>query len=406
MSHHHFDGQSPQCGRKQQVAPSKRRAAIADRLWHRMRPVPTWHQSSIAVWLVLWLASGAAIAQPQIVTVAGTGHDSISPLAGPTETNLGNPFGVEWGAAGDLFICEVSHHRVWRLNLGEQRLTVVAGTGQRGYAGDGGLATDALLNEPYECRFDRQGNLYFVEMQNHVVRRVDQQSGKISTVAGTGVAGYGGDGGPAVQAQLKQPHSIALDDHGNLYIADIGNHRIRRVRLNDGVIESFAGNGEKRLPQDGQVAKDHPVLGPRTLFITQGTLWVGLREGHSVWKIELNEGRWIHVAGTGKQGYTGDGGPAKEATFNGPKGIALDAQGNVYIADTENQVIRHIDRVSGVITTLAGAGPNQRGYGGDQGPAVLAKLNRPHGVCVTADGQRVAIGDSENHRVREVIVLP
>jgi sugar lactone lactonase YvrE len=229
---------------------------------------------------------------------------------------------------------------------------------------------------------------------------------RISTVAGTGVAGYGGDGGPATQAQLRQPHSIALDDRGFLYIADIGNHRIRRVHLAEGTIESIAGNGQWELPQADQPARQRPVLGPRALFLTGRTLWVALREGHSVWTLDLDDGRWQHVAGTGQSGYSGDGGPAAACTFNGPKGIAVDGQGNVYVADTENQTIRLIDSRSGIIRTLAGSGPQQRAFGGDQGVATDAQLNRPHGVCVSADGRTVIIGDSENHRVRQVMIVP
>jgi DNA-binding beta-propeller fold protein YncE len=143
------------------------------------------------------------------------------------------------------------------------------------------------------------------------------------------------------------------------------------------------------------------MVGPRALFVDGDTLWIALREGHSVWRMDLNTGTLAHVAGTGEQGYTGDGGPAREATFDGPKGIAVGAEGEVYVVDTENQAIRMIDTQRGVITTIAGSGPDGRGFGGDGGPATAAKMDRPHGICVGAD-RAVYVGDTNNHRVRRV----
>ncbi len=337
-----------------------------------------------------------------IETVAGTGSDAEGENAGPArETNIGQPFGVEIGPDGALFITEVAHHRVLRLNLLTGRITTVAGSGKKGYAGDGGAATEALLNEPYEVRFDKQGNMYFVEMQNHIIRRVDKATSRISTVAGTGTAGYSGDGGPATKAMLRNPHSIALDDDGRLYIADIGNHRIRRVDLARGMIESIAGNGQRQLPQDGGTAQGKAMLGPRALFVDGRSLWIALREGHSIWRLELDSGILRHVAGSGERGYSGDGGPAESATFNGPKGIAVGPGGNIYVVDTENQVIRKIDHATGSILTVAGSGPGGRGFAGDGRAATEARLNRPHGICVGPDGS-IYIGDTENHRVRVI----
>ena len=316
------------------------------------------------------------------------------------EINVGSPFGVEIGPGGALYITEVGNHRVWRLDPASGHLQAVAGNGTKGYAGDGSAALDAELNEPYEVRFDRDGNMYFVEMQNHLVRRVDARTGKISTVAGTGEAGFGGDGGPARQAQFRVPHSIDLDDQGNLYIADIGNHRIRRVDLETGIIETVAGTGERQFPDDGVTAKGSPIPGPRALFVEGRTLWIVLREGNGVWRMDLDAGTLHHVAGTGKAGYTGDGGDAKKATFNGPKGIAVGPQGHLYVVDSENDCIRKIDHRTGIVTTVAGSG-RARTYGGDGGPAVAAKLSQPHGICVGPDGA-IYLGDTINNRVRRV----
>ncbi len=380
--------------------------------------------------LTLPFLIAAAPAAETIETVAGTGKPGDNGSEGvATETNIDQPFGLEFGPDAALYICEVGQHRVRRLDVASGRLTTVAGYGRRGYAGDGGPATDAELNEPYEVRFDSKGNLHFVEMRNHVVRRVDAQTGRISTVAGTGKAGYGGDGGPATAAELRDPHSIAFDAGDRLYIADIGNHRIRRVDPKTGQIETLAGNGQKRLPHDGDPARDKPILGPRALFILGDDLWIALREGNSIWRIDLGYGAIHHVAGTGGKGFSGDGGPALQAAFNGPKGITVDRFGRIVVADTENQAIREIDFRSGLIRTLAGAGPVQepatlaerkatdatlaerkatdatvaqrKAALGDGGPPTKALLDRPHGVCLGPDGS-VYIGDTNHHCVRKV----
>lgn len=337
-----------------------------------------------------------------IRTVAGTGHSEINRIQTPVTTNVGNPFGVEIGPDGALYFTEVSNHRVWRLDRKTNQLSVVAGCGQAGYDGDGGPATSARMNEPYEVRFDSEGHCYVVEMRNHIVRRVDRHTGVITTVAGTGKPGFGGDGGPARKAALRQPHSIALDGRGQLYIADIGNHRIRQVDLKSGRIQTLAGNGEKQLPEDGQPGADRPVYGPRALYLRGDTLWVALREGNSIWRLDLagaGNGVWHHVAGTGKKGYSGDGGDPARATFNGPKGIAVGPDGRIFVTDTENQAVRVIDLARRRIDTMAGRGPDWRGFHGENQPATAASLNRPHGICVDAQGV-VYIGDSENHRVR------
>src|SRR5262249_26683813 len=150
------------------------------------------------------------------------------------QAQLNNPYGLVTGPDGALYFCEIGNHRVRRLDLKSSIISTAAGSGQKGYAGDGGPALAAAMNEPYEVRFDRAGNMFVAEMQNHVVRRIDAKSHVISTVAGTGVPGFSGDGGPAAAAQLRQPHSIAFDAQGRLLICDIGNHRVRRVDLATG----------------------------------------------------------------------------------------------------------------------------------------------------------------------------
>jgi DNA-binding beta-propeller fold protein YncE len=240
--------------------------------------------------------------------------------------------------------------------------------------------------------------MYFVEMQNHVVRKVTRATGIITTIAGTGQMGFGGDGGLALKAQFNRPHSIALDHQGHLYVADIGNHRIRQIDLRQGTVRTIAGNGDRTLPRDGQLAAGTPVLGPRALFISGDAMWIALREGHSVWRLNLEQLVWNHIAGSGEQGYSGDGGQAKTATFNGPKGIAISPTGDILVVDTENHAIRRIDADGWTIQTVAGGG---RGSSGDGGPATDALMDRPHGICVASDGT-IFVGDTLNHRVRRV----
>jgi len=346
--------------------------------------------------------SSAAPPKFTIETVAGNGKEGD--ISGPTpalSAPVGLPFGVEVGPDGALYITTIGAHRVLRLDRTTNQLTSVAGNGIKGYSGDGGPANQARLNEPYEVRFDKEGNMYFVEMQNHLIRRVDASRGVISTIAGDGHSGFAGDGGPAKKARFKQPHSIALDEQGDIYVADIGNHRIRRIDSRAGKIATIAGTSERALPVDGESARGKPILGPRALEISGHTLWIALREGNSVWKLDLDRGTIHHVAGTGKAGYSGDGGPARQATFNGPKGIAVSTDGTVLVVDSENQVVRAIEPASGLIYTIAGGGPQARGFSGDKSKALEAQVDRPHGIGI-APGGGFYLGDTNNHRVRWV----
>jgi len=320
--------------------------------------------------------------------LAGTGISGATGDGGRAiAAQVGNPYGLTIGPDGALYVCEIDTHRVRRIDLRNNGgIATVAGTGERGYSGDGGPATQAKLDEPYEVRFDQAGDMFFVEMKNAIVRRVDRSTGRISTVAGTGQAGFSGDGGPAVEAAFDKPHSIAFGPQGRLYVADIGNHRIRRVDLSAGVVDTFAGTGEKLPTPDGAARQGTPLNGPRAMtFGSDGTLYLALREGNAVYLLDPKTDRWRHVAGTGEKGYSGDSGPARAAKLSGPKGIEIGPNGGLYIADTESHTIRRIDLKEGTIRTVLGDG--ERGV-----------LARPHGVFV--DGEDVVyVGDSENHQV-------
>ena len=328
-----------------------------------------------------------------ILFAAAAAGQTVTTIA----SGLSNPYGLVIGPDGGLYFCDVDSHRVRRLDLKTSQVTTVAGTGEKGYSGDGGPATSAQLNQPYEIRFDKAGNFYFVEMQNHVVRRVDAHTKIITTVAGTGEPGFGGDGGPGTKAQLRQPHSIAIDPAGRLLICDIGNHRIRRLDPATGIIETWAGTGERKPTPDGSPLAGTPLNGPRAIDLDpQGNLYLVLREGNVVLRIDPKAGRIYHVAGTGEKGHTGDGGPAQVARLNGPKGISWAPGGKLYIADTESHTIRTIDLKSGVINTVVGTG--ERGDGPDGDPR-QCRLSRPHGIFVARDGTAY-IGDSESNRIR------
>jgi DNA-binding beta-propeller fold protein YncE len=332
-----------------------------------------------------------------VTTIAGNGVAGFSGDGGPGNAGqTNNPYGLVIGPDGALYFCEIGNHRVRRLDLKTHKLSTAAGTGTKGYSGDGGPALQASLNEPYEIRFDKAGNMFFVEMQNHIVRRVDARTKVISTVAGTGSPGFGGDSGPAVKAQFRQPHSIAFDPEGKLLVCDIGNNRIRRIDLKTGIIDTYAGSGEKKPTPDGAPLAGTPLNGPRALDLDpKGNLYLALREGNAVYRIDSHAGKIYHLAGTGEKGYTGDGGPAKQAKLSGPKGISYSSDGGVYIADTESHTIRRIDLKSGVISTVLGTG--ERGDG-PEGDPLKCKLNRPHGIFIDNKGI-VYVGDSESHRI-------
>jgi DNA-binding beta-propeller fold protein YncE len=313
-----------------------------------------------------------------------------------SDTEVNNPYGVVFGPDGAMYFCDLDNQRIRRLDMRTRRTTTIAGNGQRAYGGDGGPATAASLNMPHEIQFDRDANLYIAERDNHVVRKVAVRTGVISTLAGTNVAGFSGDGGPADRAQLRQPHSIAIDRQNRLLICDIGNQRIRRVDLATGLIETYAGTGVAQPTPDGAAVKGTPLNGPRTLaFDEKGDIYLALREGNAIYRIAAAADTLHHVAGTGKQGYSGDGGPARAAELGGPKGLAYRG-GILYVADTENHVIRTIDIRSGIISTVIGTG--QRGDGPETDP-LQCRMSRPHGLTVDAAGV-LYVTDSEAHRIR------
>ncbi|MBI3878660.1 MAG: SMP-30/gluconolactonase/LRE family protein [Verrucomicrobia bacterium] len=352
---------------------------------------------SLALIFSVALCSAASAAQWTISTFAGTGEKGFAGDGGPaTAAKLDNPFGVVRGPDGAIYFCQYTGQRISKVTA-DGKIHAVAGSGVKGYSGDGGPALQATFNLPHEIRFDKAGNFYIADMQNHAIRRVDAKTQVITTFAGTGTAGYSGDGGPANKAQLKQPHSIQFGPDGSLYICDIANHVIRRVDMKTGVISTFAGTGKAGATPDGAPIAGTPLKGPRSLdFDAAGNLWAVTREGNQVFKFDLKAGKIHHIAGTGPKGFTGNGGPAKLATLSGPKGIAIDRDGNAWLADTESHTVRMVEAKTGKLLLMAGTGEKGDGPDGDPLKCAMARL---HGIYVDADGS-IFIGDSEAHRVR------
>ena len=339
------------------------------------------------------------VTMPQIIqTAAGTGQPGYSGDGGPAaNAMMREPFMCAFDRDGNLFICEATNHIVRKIDAATGVISTIAGTGEAGYSGDNGPATQATMREPYSLAITDDGDLYIVDRLNAAIRKVTPD-GAITTVAGTGEPGYSGDGGPGHLAQMREPNDCFLDGSGGLLIADIQDQRVRRLDLESGLISTFAGNGEKRRAGDGLPANQASILGARAVCMDNaGNTYIAEREGNGV-RVVSPDGIMGTIAGTGELGYTGDGGPAIQSTWAGPKGIRCDRDGNIIVTDTENHAIRKIDAATRVVTTIAGG---RLGPHGDGDPATEAGLERPHGCEISADGA-LYIADSNNHRVRVV----
>lgn len=342
------------------------------------------------------------LADLSIATVVGTGRKGYSGDGGPAaQAELNMPFDVAFDTEGNLYLSDTFNHCIRRVDGKTGLITTVAGNGTRGFSGDGGSAVKAQFDEPYGVVLDAQGNLFVADRLNRRVRRVDARTGSIATVAGNGSKRSSGDGGPAAEAGLVEPNGVALDPSGRrLFIADVADHRVRVVDLDSGRIATFAGTGQGKHTGDGGPASAASIFGARAVEVgADGTVFILERQGHRLRGVDPRTGIITTRAGTGAKGYAGDGGPALEATFDGPKELAIDRNGDLLIVDTENHAIRRIDARTGLIRTVAGSG--RRGGGGDGGPAISAQLDRPHGVAAGPAGTLV-IGDTGNHRIRKV----
>ncbi|MHB1935628.1 MAG: NHL domain-containing protein [Acidobacteriaceae bacterium] len=355
------------------------------------------------------LHAGSLHAQTTVVTllqqvnhIAGTaapGYSGDGAAAASATVNL--PMGVAFDGGGNLYIADTGNNRVRRVDAVTGIITTVVGNGQQGYAGDGGAAANAQLDLPAGVAVDAMGNLFIADTGNNVVRKVNPQTGVITTVAGNGTAGYQGDLGPATAAELNHPAAIAVDKAENIFIADSVNNRVRRVDAGTGILTLYAGDGSATYNGDGMQATLAALNNPQGLAVdAAGDLYLTDTGYNLVREVVAATGNIQIVAGTAGQpgGFGGDGGLATSALLNAPTGLALDATGNLYISDSTNARIRKI--VTGTITTYAGNG--SAGFNSTDGnPAIQAQLNQPNGLAIDSTGE-LYVADTANNAVRAV----
>ncbi|MGD0365487.1 MAG: IPT/TIG domain-containing protein [Bryobacteraceae bacterium] len=330
-----------------------------------------------------------------VSTIGGNGVLSYSGDGGPASSaQLNTPQAVAVDSSGNLYICDTVNNVVREVTR-SGTISTIAGNGTQGYGGDGGAATAAQLNKPQGIAVDSSGNIYVADTQNARIRKIS--GGAINTVAGNGMPGYGGDGGSASAAQLYVPIGLALDSAGNLYIADFTNNRVRKVST-AGVISTVAGNGLSGYSGDGGSAVDAMLNGPTDVAVdSNGDLYIADLNNNAV--REVSGGNIMTVAGNGLPGVAGDGGAATAATVGNPTGIAVDSAGNLYIA-SGSATVRKVYAGTGFIVTIAGNGA--RGYTGDGGPALAGELNGPVALAVASNGN-VYLADSANNAIRLLI---
>jgi DNA-binding beta-propeller fold protein YncE len=321
--------------------------------------------------------------------------DKVELVAGGKEGELRMPFGVVQDKDGNLIIAEFGGHRVRKVDA-KGAVTTIAGNGKKGFAGDGGPALKAEFNTMHSLALAGNGDIYLADTLNHRVRKI-AKNGVVSTFAGTGKEGFGGDGGPAVKADFNGIYCIAFGPKDErLYVVDLENRRVRAIDMKTGVVTTVAGNGKRGVPEDGADARKAPLVDPRAVAVdSKGKVYILERSGHALRVVDSN-GKIRTVAGTGKAGYDGDGGPALKAKLNGPKHLCIDRDDNVLIADTENHVIRkYLPRESKIVHV---AGTGEKGSEGVGRAPEKCKLNLPHGVYVSLSGV-IYIADSANNRV-------
>lgn len=333
----------------------------------------------------------------KVILVAGGGMGGDGSKA--TEAKLIQPFAVKFDADGNtLFVEMVGGERFRRIDVAG-KLTTLAGTGKKGQKT--GPAAECEFNGMHDLAVAPDGSVFLADTFNNQIHRYDPKTKTVAVFAGNGKKGFAGDGGKAADAEFSQTICIALTPNGKtLYVADIGNKRVRAIDVAAGTVSTVAGTGKAGVPKDGEPAKDQPLVDPRAITAdAKGNLYILERGGHAL-RVVDKDGKIRTVAGTGKAGKGGDGGPALQAAMNGPKYAAIDKDGSVLIADTENHQIRRY--VPGTETMVLVAGTGKAGKAFDTDPSKL-ELARPHGVSVHPKSGDIYIADSDNGRIVKLV---
>ncbi len=354
--------------------------------------------------IVIFLFSSLSLSAQLIGTVAGNGYDGTTGEGGPAIcAGIPFPSGVCVTPGNDIYI--TSSNAVRKVNANSGFITTIAGSNAYGYSGDGGFAINATMQSPKSICLDPAGNLYVAEYSGNRIRKINAVSHIISTVAGTGTAGYSGDEGPAVNASLNTPQGINTDDSGNLYIADTYNSRVRKINFATGIITTIAGIGSPSFSGDGGLAIKAGVAYPVSVCVdAMGNVYIAeVFSGITsrIRKINATTGVITTIAGNGIYAYGGDGGPATNASLFNPASVCVDPIGTVYITEYDDSRIRKISATTGIITTFAGNGIN--GFSGDRGLAVNAALHSPVALCADNSGN-LFVADNANHRIRKIYV--
>jgi gliding motility-associated-like protein len=340
-----------------------------------------------------------------VTTYAGNGYNGDTGNDGlATQAGIPYPYGICLDSHGNLYI--VVSNGVRKVDAITGIISQFAGTKTFGFTGDGGPAIEATLESAFEVCADAQDNIYISEYAGHRIRKVNATTGIITTIAGTGIPGFSGDGNIATSAQLNTPESIAIDKNGNLFIADTYNGKIRKVNLGTGIISTVAGNGSEAHSGDGGLATNAGVPFPTALcFDSKNDMYIAeVRYPNTsrLRKVNMSTGIITTIAGSAAYAHSGDGGLAINADLLDPNLVCVDAQDNIYLVEYDATRIRKIDAATGIITTFAGLGVN--GFGGDCGAAATALFNLPRGICVR-NGE-MFISDCFNHRIRKIVLPP
>lgn len=340
-----------------------------------------------------------------IITIAGN-NTAGDTTGNPLTSMLRNPESVAVDSAGNVYIADTGNHRIKKLvwNSGTKTYTSLAnfaGTGAAGDTGNNGAATSGKINAPRGVAVDSTGNVYIADTNSNRIKKVDVSTNIITFIAGTGTAGYAGDGGLATSARLRQPEGVAVTSSGQIYVADTQNSRVRRFTVG-GNITLFAGNGTAGYAGDGGLATAARINKPNSVMIdSSGNVYISDTLNHRIRKVASGTNIITTVAGNGTAGFSGDGGAATSARINTPKGIVLDPSGSFLIGDNMNSKLRLVLGATGIISSYAGTGTV--GYSGDGGPPIYALFSYPYGVAMDNFGN-IYIADRNNHVIRKIMV--